>query len=165
MTLVSRSCYINRVILITISSFLRFNVLYLAMWWDCRSEIVSTCSVWPARSKYRHCPVAGAVETTHYLKAPLLSYIDLFVPLRLSQSLIGNEVVKEGSQSEMMITTLFQTFWLTFITVLIASCNLSLDINLNKSWWSWIFMTSQPWKQWLYFHYRCHSRGMFCQWK
>lgn len=35
----------------------------------------------------------------------------------------------------------------------------SLNVNLNKSCSKWIFTTSQPWKQVLYFHYRRRSGG------
>ena len=66
---------------------------------------------------------------------------------------------------------LIKAFVLTLLQVAIlkktqstSHAAISLDVNLNKSYSKGIFMTSQPWKQFLYFYYGCHSGGMYCYW-
>lgn len=52
--------------------------------------------------------------------------------------------------------SLFEKLSAVFISHTVAFVSISTKTKVTN----WIFMTSQPWKWWLYFHYRCHIGGM-----
>lgn len=70
--LVTKTCFINRVTLLTISSILSYNPLYLAAWWDHSRWVAAACGVQAGRirgSRRRHCALLLPIQK---YRAPVL---------------------------------------------------------------------------------------------